>query len=276
MDRSGGALQVLGTPLKNATGADVGRVIFTSFNDDSVGQNPDQLINTPNKGDWGGLVFTEDSDREDRGIFLSSINHADIRFGGGQVVVNSLQQIYNPIHMIAARPAVWQNIITGSADAGISADPNSFEDSEFQNSNFTADYGRVGPDVHGNLLTNNTLNGMFVRIRTESGQSLDPLTVAARFDDTDIVHVIAENLVIQGTLGGAEQIPVDVNDPTGPTFIHARTDVRVSDRPGHRRQARRLSHRSQPVRTTHRRRNERKPDHFHVCLGRQVWSRRNL
>ena len=42
-------------------------------------------------------------------------------------------------------------------------------------------------------------NGLFIRIETPAGNTLQPLTVPGRFDDTDIVHVLAENLVIQGS-----------------------------------------------------------------------------
>ncbi|MHC4177578.1 MAG: zinc metalloprotease, partial [Planctomycetota bacterium] len=193
IDRSLGALQVLGTP---------------------EGTDGEPLRSTvPAKGDWGGLVFRNDLDYDDghtvleeEGIFLNYVNHADISFGGGSVIVNSIQDVYNPIHMIEARPTVSFNTITNSADAAISADPNSFEDTKFQghmNPVFTADYQRVGPDVHGNHLVENTINGIFVRIRTDAGRPLDELEVNARFDDTDVVHVISENLVIKGTPGGA-------------------------------------------------------------------------
>ena len=58
--------------------------------------------------------------------------------------------------------------------------------------------------IHGNTLSNDTINGLFVRIRTDpnSNQVLDPLTVSARFSATDIVYVLEENLVIQGQPGG--------------------------------------------------------------------------
>ena len=46
---------------------------------------------------------------------------------------------------------------------------------------------------------NNSINGLFVRIATPAGNELQPLTVSGRFDDIDIVHVLAENLEIQGS-----------------------------------------------------------------------------
>ena len=221
IDRSGSALQVLGTP--NAS------VYFTSYHDELVGKDLDVRNTNPAAGDWGGLVFREDSDFEQDGIFLNYVNHADLRFGGGKVgptPTDIIEQIvYNPVHMIAARPTVTFNKITNSADAAISGDPNSFEESVFIDTVsanaaawFMTDYGRVGPDIYGNSLVEsyrvkktdttastqlNSLNGMFVRIRTDAGQTLDPLTLPARFDDTDIVHMLTENLLILGDAGGA-------------------------------------------------------------------------
>jgi len=52
-------------------------------------------------------------------------------------------------------------------------------------------------------MPSNTVNGLFVRIETDLGKPLDKLDVTARFDDTDITHVITENLVINGNAGGA-------------------------------------------------------------------------
>ena len=56
--------------------------------------------------------------------------------------------------------------------------------------------------MHGNEVTGNSINGLFVRIDTALGQPLERLDVQARFDDTDIVHVITENLQIVGNAGG--------------------------------------------------------------------------
>ena len=37
----------------------------------------------------------------------------------------------------------------------------------------------------------------------------EELTVAGRFDDTDVVHVITENLIIRGSVGGPLGVPVN-------------------------------------------------------------------
>lgn len=212
LDRSLGSLQVLGTPQN--------RVYFTSEKDQTVGRDTDLLQTVPGKGDWGGLVFRNKQDylsgrtvREDDGIFLNYVNHADIRFGGGKVkVTGTAETAYAPIYTVKSRPTVTFSWITSTADAAMSADPNSFQESEFQSSVYTADYGRVGPELHGNLLSDNGLNGILVRIDVQNnpaspdyGKPLDKLEVSARFDDLDIVHVISGNLVIAGSPGG----PVD-------------------------------------------------------------------
>ncbi|MBW3540073.1 MAG: hypothetical protein KY476_07380, partial [Planctomycetes bacterium] len=192
VDRSAAALQVLGTPAN--------QVFFTSHRDDSIGGDTDGLSGGAIGGDWGGLVFRADSDLEAAGIFLSAVTQADISFGGGEVFVDSFSGIFSPIHIDGARPTVSFNTITNSADEAMSADPNSFD--ETIRGNRDATLSRVGPDIHGNRLVDNSLNALFVRIETLFGEPIDVVTVPARFDDTDIVHVITENLQIAGNPGG--------------------------------------------------------------------------
>ncbi|MBI5760347.1 MAG: tandem-95 repeat protein [Planctomycetales bacterium] len=193
IDRSQGAVQVLGTPTN--------RVYFTSWHNDTIGGDSDAVGNPLSAGNWGGLVFRSDSDQplpaSGAGVFLNYVNHADLSYGGGTVIVNSVQDVFDPVHLISTstrptRPTISHNRITFSADAAISADPNSFNDVN----------GRIGPDIHNNQLFNNSTNGLFVRIRTSFGSPLDKLDVTARFNDTDIVHVITENLVLNGSPGG--------------------------------------------------------------------------
>ena len=207
VDRSGGALQLLGTPDR--------RVIFTSWLDETIGRDTHPPTTQPGRGDWGGIVFRADIDREesrpnleDQGIFLNYVNHAEIFYGGGgNVVIDSIQQVVNPIQMIQTRPTISFNRILHSADSAMSASPNSFDETNFHsprfqsNGEFTSDYARIGPDIHGNFLLENSTNGLFIRIETPTGEDLRPLTVAGRFDDTDVVHVLSENLVIQGSQG---------------------------------------------------------------------------
>ncbi|MGQ0635934.1 MAG: matrixin family metalloprotease [Planctomycetaceae bacterium] len=211
VDRSGGALQVLGTPGNN--------VIFTSLRNSAIGGNTDPTdFLGPQPGNWGGLVFRQQSDVQSldwqgQGIFLNSVNQATFTFGGGLLLDNSVPTVFSPIHIsnpdgnadFFARPAIWNNTITQSADAALSADPNSFFNSP----------DRAGPEIHGNSLVNNSINAAFIRIRTESDQPVDRLQVPARINDTDIVYVLTENLLIEGKPGGPLQPDPGDNTHTG-------------------------------------------------------------
>jgi hypothetical protein len=90
----------------------------------------------------------------------------------------------------------------------MSADPDSFEETTFNtslfqlNGTFTPDYTRVGPMIRGNALSNNSTNGLFIRVDTLPGNATTQQTVAGRWDDTDITHVIGQNVVLAGTAGG--------------------------------------------------------------------------
>lgn len=248
VDRSAGSLLVLGTPtlldsagnpLQNALGQDaVGSVYITSANDGGIGVNANSSVvgSTASPGDWGGLDFRNRVDDtfatrehpEQDGRFLNWVTHADLRFGGGQVVIDGVSQAVTPIQMIDARPTVNFSTIVSSSDAAMSATPNSFLESNFQSpaeqggTPFSVDYERVGPDLNNNRLTGNSINGLQIRVRTAAGTQLEKLTVQGRFDDTDVVHYIPENLEIEGTAGGVRL----ANE--GPTS----TTVEVNAQPG--------------------------------------------
>ncbi|MQG87358.1 MAG: tandem-95 repeat protein [SAR202 cluster bacterium] len=196
-----------------------GKVHFTSYGDETIGLDTFPLSTTPSSGDWGGILIHNGIDGKDEsrfgyevnGIFLNHINNAEIMYGGGQVLIESKPQVINPIEIVDARPTISQNIISFSSDAAISASPNSFEESnfhspqyqeEFSSRPFTSDYKRVGPDIYGNDVLENTTNGLSVRITTLSGDQLQKLETFGRFDDFGITHVIQENLVIASTPGG--------------------------------------------------------------------------
>ncbi len=198
VDRQDGALQLLGTPTR--------QVYMTSFRNDLIGGDSDGSSTGPFAGQWGGIVLREDSDmndnvfgdRDGNMVFLNSVYQANLSYGGGQVSVNSVVEVYDPIHILSERPTIAYSTIVNSNDAAISADPNSFDDSN----------GRIGPDIHKNLLggsaaTNNSLNGLFIRIKTDAnGTPIDKLSANGRFNDTDITHIITENLQIVGNAGG--------------------------------------------------------------------------
>ena len=205
-DRGGATLQVLGTPDLDVT--------LTSWRDESIGGNTTPIPTTPSPGNWGGIIFQRDVDNQEGrinyerlGIFMDYVAFASISYGGGKLNVDSVEQIISPISMVSARPGVYNNTIMASEDSALSADPDSFEETLFstpayQSVEFTPDYSRVGPDIHGNILLDNSNNGLFVRIQTNPGSPTKELTVSGRFDDRDIVHIISENLVVRGTPGG--------------------------------------------------------------------------
>lgn len=230
VDRSLGSLQVLGTPTRS--------VHFTSYQNQQLGRDTFPPPTVPDEGDWGGLVFRDrfdyDAGRtvlESAGIFLNYVNHASFTYGGGDVLFDSRQVPFSPIYMLESRPTVTYNSIRLSSGPAMSADPDSFADTRFNGDLFTADYDRIGPEIQANRLGLNTINGLFVRVETEtlSGQQLDKLNVPGRFDDTDIVHVIAENLLINGNPGGRLLVE---NPNSGDERNLARPDARLKIDPG--------------------------------------------
>jgi hypothetical protein len=220
IDRSGGALQVLGAPLlldsngnalRTASGAAAdGKVYFTSWLDQTIGFDTYSPVTTPAPGNWGGIslgrnvdVSAGRRDLENEGIFLQYVSNADIRFGGGTVTVESIARVFNPIEMVGTRPTILDNFISRNASAAMSALPNSFEETNFNeprfqiNGAFTSDYDRVGPNIRRNRIVDNSINGLFIQLDTNG------LTVPGRFDDIDIVHVITDNLTVTGASGGS-------------------------------------------------------------------------
>jgi len=207
--RTGGSLQVLGTSARDAQGRDIGSVHFTSYYDTTIGKNLGGNKNPVGRGDWGGLVFRDDSDREADGVFMNYVNQARISYGGGSVSINGEAITFNPIHLIKSRPTITFNTITNSQDAAVSANGDSFEENEFIGAGYHADYSRVGPKIYGNTLRQNTINGLFIRVPTLSdggtNNRTEKLTVQARLANIDIVHVLSETLTIQGGAGGLDK-----------------------------------------------------------------------
>ncbi len=228
VDRSAGSLMVLGAPhlldssgsiVTNSAGEAVsGNVIFTALGDQTAGKNTSPATSdpSPKSGDWGGIDFRNRIDNqspgrknlEPLGLFMNYVAHADIRYGGGQVVVDGVSQPVTPIYMVDSRPTVGFSQITHSADAAMSATANSFLENNFHSpaeqagGSFTIDYDRVGPDIFNNRLTSNSINGLQIRTSTLGGTQLEAMTVQGRFDDIDVVHVVPENLEVRGTVGG--------------------------------------------------------------------------
>lgn len=219
-NRSGAGIQVLGTPGTP--------VYFTSYFDETLGGDTNPLVTTARKGDWGGIEIRNDvdraqgrsnilvaggkflsADREREGIFLNTISNADMRWGGGTVGAGAQAKVVSPIELAEARPLIIGNRIQNSSDSAMSLDPNSFEQTLFtepryQNGgDFVPDYDRIGPKIYSNVVTGNSINGLFVRAETLPGQPLKELTVPGRIDDSEITIVFGENVIVQGTPGGA-------------------------------------------------------------------------
>ncbi|HEX5444066.1 MAG TPA: hypothetical protein VFW87_09575, partial [Pirellulales bacterium] len=155
IDRSQAALQVLGIPGNQA--------IFTSFNDNTVGGTLESPITAPARGDWGGLVFRNDSDLEPLGIFLNYVDETTFRYGGGTVSsVTGQPQQYDTIDLQTARPTVSNNIIVDAASAPISANPNSFEETHF-GQDVTLSAGAPG-DVNGTTAASQIVDGQTFQI----------------------------------------------------------------------------------------------------------------
>ncbi len=228
IDASNASLQILGTPTivtsnglpaRDATNQIIpGSVYFTSLNDRTIG-NGSSTASGPvaRPGDWGGIDLRGDLDsadesrrnREDEGVFLNHIQFANLRFGGGAVSIGGRQTVVSPIDMALTRATIINSRITNSADAAIAATPDTFTETRFTEpffqagGGFTPDYSRVGPEISGNSIIDNSINGLFIRVVTRTGDVVESITQSARFDDTDIPHILTENLVIQGTPGGA-------------------------------------------------------------------------
>lgn len=237
-DRSFAALQILGIPERYQPRTDTNgniiessidaervdrRVTLTSYRETTLLNDPtaervgnaSYLQGDASPGNWGGILFNQEVDREqlrgsfaDSGIFLNSVIGAEFRYAGGITEVDGADVSLAPIYLEESRPTINYNIIRLSAGAALSADPNSFEESNYTVYNgapaaFTPDITRVGPDIFGNRVVNNSTNGMLVRISSSPGQPIEEMTVAGRFDDTDMVYVIQEALHINSTPGGA-------------------------------------------------------------------------
>lgn len=184
VSRSNSSIQVLGTPDNS--------VLFRSYHNDAFGGDSDGVGPGVSPGDFGGIVFRGDSDLDAFGSYLNYVNHADIENGGGNVFVDANELPFAPIYITDARPTLSFNRISNANSPAISASPDAFDDSN----------GRIGPDVTGNYLEDNAVNGLFIRVKTPLGSTIDKLDVSGRFDDADIPHVLSENLIISGAAGG--------------------------------------------------------------------------
>ncbi len=70
----------------------------------------------------------------------------------------------------------------------------------------------LAPILHRTTCKATRSNGVFIRIDTQAGGRTRSLEVPARFDDTDIVYVLGDSLLLIGEAGG----PFEESNATRP------------------------------------------------------------
>ncbi|MBN1394825.1 MAG: pre-peptidase C-terminal domain-containing protein, partial [Pirellulales bacterium] len=222
-----------------AEGAEGCEIIFTSLDDDTYGaggtfdtsnNGGDQL---PESGDWAGFYFHPTS--------TGSIDRAEIKYAGGSSAIeggfgyfapveirqatvritntlfenNTAQEAGNRngrgeidepalIYVLFSQPVIAGNTFLNNDAPLVSIDVNSLSYLNVADwgrstgeSDAFAQYGdNQGPLVRENRMEGNAINGMIVRGGT--------LTTEGVWDDTDIVHVVYDEIVVPNlsTYGG--------------------------------------------------------------------------
>lgn len=219
MDHSEGSMQFLGVPDFP--------VFLTSYKDETIGFDSDPLTTFPAPGDWGGVVIQNDLDRtagrtesEQQGAFVNVLMGVDARYGGGQVVVDSLGLLISPITLSSARPTILNSHISFAASAAVSADWPSFQESAFHDQQvFECEFDRRGFFSYDFDLHDNAINGLAIR---SDGQAVARnQQTSAIWDDLDLAHVINVNLVLEGNPGGPDfSAPpaIEMRQPAGLTI----------------------------------------------------------
>ena len=191
------------------------------------------------------------------------------------------QEVYDPIHLSTARPTLSYNTIQAQRQRrhlGRSQHLRRRRLSQPRHGNiagrstiaasartFTTTRSGRTPTRPGN----NSINGLFVRIRTQAGKPLDFVDVPTRWDDTDIVHVVSENLEIAGTPGGSAS-PGSDRTATTLTDGRLRIDPGMIVKLGDARIETQISSQFIAEGTADA------ADHLHLAEGRQVRRRRHV
>jgi len=196
-------------------------IIFTSLMDDTYGAGGtfdttnNKAARAPGAGDCGGLYFSPTS----RGSILDAA----------------------VIYVRFSQPVIVNNVFRDNQGAdAISIDVNSLNGLNVSDwgrstgdvSSFDQYVGNFGPLVRGNRMSNNFINGMVVR----GGL----LTTEGIWDDTDIVHVVRDSIVVPNldTYGAlrlesstTESLVVKLSGPTA-GFTASGTLLEITDRVG--------------------------------------------
>ena len=186
VQQQGASLETLGGPNPGD------KVTFTSYSDDTVlggsqqgDTNGDGNSTSPAGGDWGGIVFRnfDDTSNGGRAIpqapgpildpnntrlglsgaddVMSAINNARIRYAGG-AVPQTIGFRFDAVTLFNSRPALTNDLITDTAtgagagqggQAAISGDLDSFREDQIAR----------GPLIRRTVVSNNSLNGIYVR-----------------------------------------------------------------------------------------------------------------
>ena len=159
IDRRAGALQVLGTPTS--------QVSFFSYRNDTVGGDSDGCRLRRNQAI--GVVWCFSPTRTWK-IRVSSLIGSTTRrsFRGGGPLASSCSS--KPLHRFTSLVPDQRSAITR-----FGAVPTRRSPLTRPVSNRPAD--RIGPDIFGNTIVENSLNGLFVRIRTELGETIDRISM---------------------------------------------------------------------------------------------------
>ncbi len=221
VQNQGTALQALGTASSS------NHVIFTSYNDSTVGGNSNNTGSAPQGSDWGGIAFRNYNEQVNGGSFpidgtlqgpsgqpaisgaddtLSLLNYSEIRYAGGAVPQTSGTR-YDAITLSNSRPTITNDQIyipdglTNGAQATISGDLDSFR----------VDDTARGPLIRNTSTTNYSLNGIYVRANLTTGVTgvaeatnamtypVNPTTLGGNINyefDDPLPYILTSQLVI--------------------------------------------------------------------------------
>ena len=212
INRTGGALQVFGTPKSS--------VVFTSMYDDAVGGDAADTQRAAGVADWAGVVFRPGSDFEKDGIFRNFIAGATFAYGGGSISGNS-QPTYSAIDITGSRPTIIGTTLRQNAGAAISADPQSFAESNYGvNTTMNVDYSRLGLSIYGVTLLNNGQNGLAIRSQAIPGSAGQEASGTIHLNDTGIVHIVTQDLLLAQGLNTVTDVTYKGTSPyVAPNYI---------------------------------------------------------